>query len=159
MPRDIPVGNGTLLVAFNKSYEICDIYYPHVGMENHSAGHPFRFGVWVDGEFSWVRSDGWNRSLDYQDDTLVTDGTQTQLYSETHFNRAKFFEQVHAFGADGDDTAVIHDAVLVDGQVVPADASYIVWLYDFEELQLHNSPPGSGDSVVDAVDEILTAYK
>ncbi len=73
MPRDIPVGNGSLLVAFNKSYEICDVYFPHVGMENHTEGQAFRFGVWVDGEFSWVRSDGWKRSLDYHDDTLVTD--------------------------------------------------------------------------------------
>ena len=35
MPRDIPVGNGKLLVCFDKNYRIRDLYYPHVGQENH----------------------------------------------------------------------------------------------------------------------------
>ncbi|UCD56277.1 MAG: glycoside hydrolase family 15 protein, partial [Candidatus Hydrogenedentota bacterium] len=102
MPRDIPVGNGTLLVAFNTLYEICDIYYPHVGMENHSFGYPFRFGVWVDGEFSWVRSDEWKRSLDYQDDTLVTDvrlengvlGIELQCADCVDFHESVFLRRV-----------------------------------------------------------------
>lgn len=73
--RDIPVGNGSLLVNFDDKYQIRDIYYPHVGQENHSEGFPFRFGVWADGEFSWVYSDDWDRSLKYVRDTLVTDVT------------------------------------------------------------------------------------
>jgi glucoamylase len=73
--RDIPVGNGRLLVNFDHLYQIRDIYFPHVGQENHTEGFPFRFGVWVDGEFSWVFSDGWKRSLRYLPETLVTDVT------------------------------------------------------------------------------------
>ncbi len=71
--RDIPVGNGSLLVNFDDKYQIRDIYYPHVGQENHTEGFPFRFGVWVDGQFSWIFSDAWSRSLRYVPDTLVTD--------------------------------------------------------------------------------------
>ncbi|MBO0236856.1 hypothetical protein, partial [Vibrio parahaemolyticus] len=52
---------------------IRDIYFPFVGKENHSEGHPFRFGVWVDGLFSWVSDDGWRRDLRYQTETLVTE--------------------------------------------------------------------------------------
>ena len=59
MPRDIPVGNGSLLVNFDSNYQLRDLYWPHVGQENHTAGHPFRFGVWVDGQFSWVSQDEW----------------------------------------------------------------------------------------------------
>ena len=73
--RDIPVGNGQLLVTFDPVYQIRDIYFPHVGQENHTEGFPFRFGVWADGEFSWVFSDDWNRSLTYQPETLVTEVT------------------------------------------------------------------------------------
>ncbi|MEQ1646921.1 MAG: glycoside hydrolase family 15 protein, partial [Pyrinomonadaceae bacterium] len=73
--RDIPVGNGSLLVNFDDKYQIRDVYFPHVGQENHSEGFPFRFGVWVDGDFSWVFEDGWNRSLKYLPETLVTDVT------------------------------------------------------------------------------------
>jgi len=73
--RDIPVGNGSLLVTFDDKYQIRDIYFPHVGQENHTEGFPFRFGVWTEGKFSWIFSDAWTRSLRYLPDTLVTDVT------------------------------------------------------------------------------------
>lgn len=73
--RDIPVGNGSLLVNFDDKYQIRDIYFPHVGQENHTEGFPFRFGIWVGGEFSWVFSDDWQRTLKYLPETLVTDVT------------------------------------------------------------------------------------
>ncbi|MGB5012848.1 MAG: glycoside hydrolase family 15 protein [Pyrinomonadaceae bacterium] len=73
--RDIPVGNGSLLVNFDDKYQIRDIYFPHVGQENHTEGFPFRFGVWIDGEFSWVYENEWQRTLKYLPDTLVTDVT------------------------------------------------------------------------------------
>jgi glucoamylase len=72
MPRDIPIGNGRLLINFDDRYQLRDFYYPHVGSENHSAGYPFRFGVWCEGQFSWTSSDDWTRRLDYQEETLVT---------------------------------------------------------------------------------------
>ena len=71
--RDIPVGNGSLLVNFDDKYQIRDIYFPHVGQENHTEGFPFRFGIWADGDFSWVCDDEWQRTLTYLRDTLVTD--------------------------------------------------------------------------------------
>ncbi|MBS1796275.1 MAG: glycoside hydrolase family 15 protein [Acidobacteria bacterium] len=71
--RDIPVGNGSLLVTFDDKYQIRDVYFPHVGQENHTEGFPFRFGVWADGEFSWIFEDEWTRELRYLRETLVTD--------------------------------------------------------------------------------------
>jgi glucoamylase len=71
--RDIPVGNGSLLVNFDDKYQIRDIYFPHVGQENHTEGYPFRFGVWADGDFSWIHEDGWTRKLKYLSETLVTE--------------------------------------------------------------------------------------
>ncbi|NVM25252.1 MAG: glycoside hydrolase family 15 protein [Desulfobacterales bacterium] len=71
MPRDIPVGNGKLLVCFDEQYCIRELYFPHVGKENHVTGNCFRFGVWVDSQFSWVETD-WDRDLRYESDTLVT---------------------------------------------------------------------------------------
>jgi hypothetical protein len=49
MPRDLPVGNGTVLVNFDHNYGLRDIYYPHVGEDNQTLGHICRFGVYVDG--------------------------------------------------------------------------------------------------------------
>lgn len=71
--RDIPVGNGSLLINFDEKYQLRDIYFPHVGQENHTEGYPCRFGVWADGEFAWVGDDGWVRELRYVQDTLVTE--------------------------------------------------------------------------------------
>ena len=78
--RDIPVGNGSFLVTFDDKYQIRDIYYPHVGQENHTEGFPCRFGVWTGGKFSWIFSDDWAKSLQYAPETLVTD---VQLTSDS----------------------------------------------------------------------------
>ena len=72
MPRDLPLSNGTLLVAFGRDYLIRDIYYPHVGKENHATGHPFRFGVWTAGGFSWIGPD-WQLDQRYSVDSMVTE--------------------------------------------------------------------------------------
>jgi glucoamylase len=71
MPRDIPIGNGSLLILYDQKGLLRDLYFPSVGSENHAQGHVFRVGVWVNGVFSWIDGDGWERSLDYEDDTLV----------------------------------------------------------------------------------------
>ncbi|PIQ86399.1 MAG: glycoside hydrolase family 15 [Candidatus Omnitrophica bacterium CG11_big_fil_rev_8_21_14_0_20_45_26] len=71
MPKDIPVSNGSFLLNFDSDYQIRDIYFPFIGQENHSSGHPFSFGVWVDGQHSWMGAE-WEKDLRYQDDSLVT---------------------------------------------------------------------------------------
>ncbi|HEY2806955.1 MAG TPA: glycoside hydrolase family 15 protein [Gemmatimonadales bacterium] len=72
MPRDLPLSNGRLLVAFDREYRIRDVYFPHVGKENHAVGHPFRMGVWAAGQFSWMGAE-WQPSMCYGSDALVTD--------------------------------------------------------------------------------------
>lgn len=72
MPRDIPVGNGQFLISFDRDYRIADIYFPFVGMENHSGGR-FRFGIWEEGRFSWLESQEWTKNLNYLHETLVTE--------------------------------------------------------------------------------------
>src|SRR3990172_1037578 len=75
VPRDLPLGNGSLLVAFDKDYQIRDLYWPHVGQENHALGHAFHLGVWVDGQLRWLDDSRWERKLRYLPETLVTDVT------------------------------------------------------------------------------------
>ncbi|HKS91761.1 MAG TPA: hypothetical protein VJQ83_07520, partial [Tepidiformaceae bacterium] len=72
MPRDLPLSNGHLMVAYDSTYSLCDIYYPHVGMENHSYHGHSKLGIWADGKFAWLDGTGWERSLRYQPDSLVT---------------------------------------------------------------------------------------
>src|SRR5581483_5585704 len=76
MPRDIPVGNGRLLVNFDHQYQIRDVYFPHVGQENHGGG-ACRFGVYCDvpgtrdSRLAWT-SDGWVIHQRYLRDSLTT---------------------------------------------------------------------------------------
>jgi GH15 family glucan-1,4-alpha-glucosidase len=73
--RDLPIGNGSLLVTFDRQYQLRDIYYPRVGQENHTSGEPCRFGIWVEGRFTWLDDPAWSRNLVYMADTLVTNVT------------------------------------------------------------------------------------
>lgn len=77
MARDVPVGNGRLLVACDGNGLIRDFYYPHVGEQNH-AGGPFRVGLWEDGEFVWLPRD-WECSVNYLDATMVTEVAWTKF--------------------------------------------------------------------------------
>lgn len=92
MPRDLPIGNGSLLVAFDAQYRLADFYFPRVGMENHAAAR-FRFGVWCEGALHWTDEPPWQRTLEYLRDTLVTD---VQLTNETLGLRLRCYDAVDA---------------------------------------------------------------
>lgn len=95
MPRDLPIGNGSMLAAYDFDYQIRDFYYPRVGKENHALGHPWRFGVWLEGEFSWLKRDSWNIQRDYVSGALVTSVTAShaRLPLRLHFNDAIDYEK------------------------------------------------------------------
>ncbi|TXT55496.1 MAG: Glycoside hydrolase 15-related protein [Promethearchaeota archaeon] len=74
MPREIVFGgNQSLLVCLDKDYYIRDIYYPHIGMENHVNGHKCRIGVFDahSNKFSWLANQNWEKDIKYIKNTLV----------------------------------------------------------------------------------------
>ncbi len=77
MPRDLPLANGHLLVNFDASYNVRDIYWPHIGERNHTQGHVNHTGVWVAGEFAWLDAPEWQRDMLYEPSTLLTEVTLT----------------------------------------------------------------------------------
>lgn len=72
MPRDLSLGNGKLQINFGLDYSLRDIFFPRVGQENHTAGAQCRTGVWSNDRFAWIESPEWERTLEYEDNTLVT---------------------------------------------------------------------------------------
>ena len=72
MPRDIPVGNGSLLVTHDHNYCLRDIFFPSIGKENHTGGHGLRLGIWVDNVFAWMGRD-WHPRFSYLPETLVSE--------------------------------------------------------------------------------------
>ncbi|MDE3103181.1 MAG: glycoside hydrolase family 15 protein, partial [Chloroflexota bacterium] len=109
MPRDLPVGNGELLITFDRLYQLRDVYYPYVGMEDHTEGDPCRFGVWVDGAFHWSSDDVWRRTLRYAADTLVTEvrlesatlGLIVDCRDVVDFDRDVYLKEVTATDTSG----------------------------------------------------------
>lgn len=90
MPRNLPIGNGSLLVAFDGQYRLADFYFPRVGMENHAAAR-FRFGVWADDALHATDEAPWQRTLEYLRDTLVTD---VQLQNDAIGLRIRCYDAV-----------------------------------------------------------------
>jgi glucoamylase len=70
MARSLILGNGRYLLNLDERAWIRDIYFPHIGIENHTEGHVFRLGVWADGETYWTDR-GWHIHIGYEDGTLV----------------------------------------------------------------------------------------
>jgi GH15 family glucan-1,4-alpha-glucosidase len=95
MPREIVFGgNQSLLVCLDKNYYIRDIYYPHVGMENHVSGHKCRIGIYdsLNSDFSWLENDNWKKKIKYKKNTLVGNSL---LVNEEMGIKLRFNDCVH----------------------------------------------------------------
>ena len=114
MPRDLPLGNGNLLVTFDRLYQLRDVYFPYVGMEDHTEGHPCRFGVWADGTFRWISDGDWERKIRYAHETLVGDvhcsnaalGLRLHCRDVVDFDRNVYLKEVTVEDTTGRDREV-----------------------------------------------------
>src|SRR5438034_1682347 len=102
MPRDRPRGKWDARVNIAARVQLRDVFYPNVGLENHSIGEPSRLGIWVDGQFSWSGDDGWQRAINYELETLVGDttlvhaklGVRLRCRDAVDFDRNIYFKEV-----------------------------------------------------------------
>ena len=103
MSRSIVLSNGELCVALDGRAEVRDIYYPHVGLEDHVRGHyVHRIGIWVDGRISWFEDDAWEISISCEEEALASQilakhpGLEVELtFKDIVYNeRPVFFRKV-----------------------------------------------------------------
>ena len=75
MPRALVLGNGSLLATFDKTLQMRDLYYPYVGMEDHTAyGDVHRTGVFIEGKgIRWFDHPSWKIDVRYRPESLVGD--------------------------------------------------------------------------------------
>ncbi len=60
MAKSLVLGNGKLTVGLDSYGQVYDLYFPYVGLENHTGGaFVHKIGVWVDGEFAWLDNGEW----------------------------------------------------------------------------------------------------
>lgn len=74
MSRSIVLSNGELCVALDRFGQLRDLYFPHVGYEDHVRGRYFhRIGVWIDGAISWLSEDpSWEITVFCEEDALAS---------------------------------------------------------------------------------------
>jgi GH15 family glucan-1,4-alpha-glucosidase len=175
MPRDLPLGNGKLLVNFDKNYNVRDIYWPHVGQQLHTAGDVSHTGVWVAGQFAWLDAPEWQRSMVYAEETLVTQvalfhpDLQLQLlFNDTvDFNRTLFLRHVQVTNQ----AEIAREVRLffhydwhiwndIDGNTVfyYPDAKALV-AYKGRAYFLMGGQTGSGDHIKQGIDSWATGVK
>ncbi|RKD24119.1 glycoside hydrolase family 15 [Ammoniphilus oxalaticus] len=102
MPRPLVIGNGKMLINFDASLNMRDLYYPYVGQLNHIGGYFSRIGVWVDGLFSWCHEANWTIQLAYLPETLVTNvvatnaklGIQLTIHDAVHQRETIYLKKI-----------------------------------------------------------------
>lgn len=77
MPRALVIGNGSVLATFDERLQMRDLYFPYVGMEDHTGyGNVHRTGIFVEGKgFAWFSDPSWIIEPQYRLDSLVGEST------------------------------------------------------------------------------------
>jgi glucoamylase len=134
MPRDLPLGNGRLLYAFDARYQLRDVYFPQVGRENHTDGSVSRIGIWAGGRFAWLHDDTFVRRLGYRDRTLVGRSTfdsadlglRLEISDCVDFHEMAYVRRVDVTDSSGTDREIrlyIHHDLRLEGNNV-GDTAY-----------------------------------
>ncbi len=92
MVRYIPIGNGRLLVSFNGDYNLIDVYFSKDMAEDHSGGNPFKYGISIDNNFTWIDKNN-IISKDYFDHTMI--GIVKYKVKDINFEDQNFVDIYH----------------------------------------------------------------
>ncbi|WP_337101643.1 glycoside hydrolase family 15 protein [Paenibacillus sp. YIM B09110] len=135
MARHLVIGNGKMLLNLDQHCYIRDIYYPFVGQLNHVGGQYCRFGIWVEGKFSWLDEPEWKFELDYIEDSLVTNiiagheglGIELQINDGIHQRECIYIKRVVIRNKTNETKEVrlfFHQDLMIDGSEVGDTAVY-----------------------------------
>lgn len=139
MARPIVLSNGELHVGLNRNGLVHDFYYPYVGYENHASGPDTRhkIGIWSDGMISWLDSDEWSHSFDYEPETLIgvtiatndTRGIKIEFKDAVDHDISAFMRMITVFNLkeyDRDIRIFMHQAfAIADGRSNTDTAQYL----------------------------------
>lgn len=103
MSRSVVLSNGSLCVTLDSRGDVRDLYYPHVGHENHVRGHyQHRVGIWADGRLSWLSDSEWQIQMGLEECALISSivarnealGVELTFADTVHSDAAIFFRSV-----------------------------------------------------------------
>ncbi len=66
MAKSFVYGNGSIVVGLDNFGQVYDLYFPYVGLENHTGGsYLHKIGVWCEEKFHWTDDGTWEISYQY----------------------------------------------------------------------------------------------
>lgn len=75
MAKHLTLANDSLLVGIDEYGHVRDLYFPHVGLQNHISGasgsYTHRIGVWVDGHLAWLNESSWQVEVGVGENGMV----------------------------------------------------------------------------------------
>jgi GH15 family glucan-1,4-alpha-glucosidase len=129
VPRDLPLSNGSLLVAFDLEYRIRDIYFPYVGARDSTIGVSLAVGPGATGEFHYWMAAGQDFREVKTINAVVRDKSPAELLRRTRVMSPEGFVR-HRYNPDGTLASSWHGYVR-DGQpVLPIqedETALVVW--------------------------------
>ena len=148
MSRSIVLSNGTLAVALDSRGALRDLYYPHVGYEDHVRGHyVHRVGIWVDGRLSYLSEDhAWAITVSCEKDSL-----QSAIYARNDALQVEltFTDMVYS------ERPIFMRRVCVKNL---ADRERTIKLYFAHEYEIYKSH-GSDTAYFDPISHSIIHYK
>lgn len=73
MSKSFTLGNGNMMIGLDQKGQVYDVYYPYIGLENHTAGPLMhKIGVHVDGSISWIDDGSWTIDTTCREDTMAS---------------------------------------------------------------------------------------
>ncbi len=98
--RPIILANGSAFVGLDNRGQVCDFYFPYVGLENQMAENAKnRVGIWVESEgsgvISWLDDSSWQIIVRFRPQTLAgsTTAVNENLALEIHFEDVLYNEK------------------------------------------------------------------
>lgn len=85
-----------MMIGLDLSGQVYDVYYPFIGLENHTAGNlKHKIGVYVDGHISWVDDGSWKIEVHGMNDTMASaiSATNDEKKVELHFEDVVYNEK------------------------------------------------------------------
>ncbi|MBX4201602.1 hypothetical protein KW803_01745 [Candidatus Saccharibacteria bacterium] len=74
MGRTVMLSNGQMMVGLDEHGLVHDFYFPYVGEDNLTNARSLQhlIGIWVDGNFSWLKDPAWQKTIDFEADALIS---------------------------------------------------------------------------------------
>lgn len=85
-----------MMIGLDQSGQVYDLYYPFIGLENHTAGNlKHKIGIFVEGSMSWIDDGSWQINTSAAQDTMCSSivAVHAEKKVELHFEDVVYNEK------------------------------------------------------------------